>query len=158
MSGNSGILLYNHSDNTFTQIYSTSSFWKYYKQVTDTKWLISSTSLFTGLLLYNSEDDSIVKINSNGSSWSHYKQVTDTKWLISSKSASSDGSNGVLICNTENNSCTRPLNSGIDYDIFTPDTDNNYYISCSDKTKTPQTLYYTESTDKITLVGYYLEV
>lgn len=147
-----GILLYDSEDDSITHVYDNGYNYMYFQQVTETKWLISSESS-VGMLLYNSEDGSFISIYTQYPRWNTFKQITNAKWLITGIATQSNNT-GILMYNSEDDSVTQIYDKGKGYDIFKQDVDNNYYISGSDKVFTPRIVYYTESTNTISMVSY----
>ena len=145
-----GILVYNTENDSCTRIFTIGFGWSYFINI-GTTWLISGNSS-GGLYKYNPEDDSVVSTDISGYAWGYVQKVSDTKYLIVSVA----NGGGVVLFNSTNDMATIPFEKGYGYDKFTHDTDNNYYISGTNKTTAPYTLYYTEATDSITVKKYYL--
>ena len=137
--------------------------WKYFTQVSPTKWLIAGSSDSSwgssGIYLYNLEDDTATKKYSGGILWKYYKQVSPTKWLITSSTGNSSYTytRGVLLYNGEDDTIKQKSSTGYDYDTFTEDN-GNYYIENSEKkySYSKNILYYNSADDTVKLVKYYL--
>lgn len=68
-----GVVFYDKTTETTTQLYNKSSSWRNYQQVSETKWLISSTTTNTGVLLYNSINNTIERKYTSGSSFRFFE-------------------------------------------------------------------------------------
>lgn len=160
-SGSQGILLYNGDDDSLALIRDTGYGYQNSLVVGDKILISSFTGSYNsaGLYIFNTLDDTLSQIYTTGSGWNIFAQVSEYKWLICG--AGSNGL-GILMYNSSTDTVAKLYSNGYGYDIFTHDVDNNYFISSSDKTKSVPygryILYYIESTDTISLVGYSLEV
>lgn len=148
-----GILQYNSQDDSIELIYNNGYNYEYFQQVSDNKYLISSNNT-DGVFLYNSENNSFTQIYTSSTKWKFFQQITSNKWLIGNNTTNSTASYGLLLYNSEDDSITKIYSLGGNYDIFTLDVNNNYYISSSDKSVNPRKVYYTESTNTVTLISY----
>ena len=104
-SGDTGLWRYVISTKTFTQLYNKGHKYDTFQQVSETKWLISSSdSWANGLLLYDSSNDSCVVVHEQGGTW-RAKQTIGTRWLIQSY-----GVSGFFIFDSKDNTLTQVYN------------------------------------------------
>lgn len=133
-----GLWLYTISTNTMTQVYASGASWKYFQQVTDTKWLIC----YDYILVYDSTNDNVTQIYNSYSYANVFQQVTDTKWLLCCASSSVQG---ILLYDSSNDSVTKIWNGGYEWNRCQQVNDYKWLLGASNNSATGVLLY--NSTD-----------